>query len=275
MRRGKLAPGPTVLTRESLMSRFASLLPAGGARFTGIVTAAGHTKIPAGMTVAASMQAPRQIFYVPKVELEHYDHGTRMVSQSDSVATRDAGDTSLTVRVPIPAAPMVEPGVRVGGGGERSWVDDPVSVSRATEHRAWLRRQVPGYHVYLPVQFTVTTTGADGQPTDHQVPDGSVEVVLTRQGAVQMGIPEAVLDQAVANQKANLPPADAGKAKPAKQVPAPEPVRAEELVDLVELVGREDGFLDRKIWVRSAAAAADPVNAGRWRRPPCRKDSSD
>src|SRR5204862_8351047 len=106
-------------------------------------------------------------------------------------------------------------GVRVGAGGDRATVDDPTGLSRSTEHRSWLRRLVPGYHIYLPVRFTVTIVG---KTRKQRHVSGSSEVVVSREGALEMGIPEDVLARAVAAQKAKAP---AGR--PKTSVPPPEP----------------------------------------------------
>ncbi|HKS99544.1 MAG TPA: hypothetical protein VJT31_08450, partial [Rugosimonospora sp.] len=202
--RGPTTETEAVLNRESLLTDLPTMLTPDGRTYAAVTTAAGQTTLPKGMNVRASFGKIHQIYYVKSAELEHYDHGTRTVSDSEVTTTRLDGTVQVEARVPI--VPPADVGARVTVGGERSKAVDPGGSGMSTEHRSWLRRMMPAYHIDVDVTF-LATTGSRWYSRP-QIVHGRAEVVVTREDAERMGIPASVLDQAVNAQTAKPPTVD-------------------------------------------------------------------
>ncbi|GIG03178.1 hypothetical protein [Catellatospora citrea] len=215
-------PDPVVpdrLTNQSLAANLRQMLTPQGASFGSVATATDVVDAgPDRIRVKARFGQVRQIFRMSKAEFESYNHLTDQAIQSQVDITRvsagvsagssgqgnfEIGDGLHSVAVKVSAAhESVKSRIRAS----QDWI----------EKRSWLRADSPVYFVYTTVDYTVEAYDWSGHPKTTHV-TGTVELVVTDDGAQELGIPDIVRRDLVADGHLDSL-AEAGRAEAAPQV---------------------------------------------------------
>ncbi|WP_433650043.1 hypothetical protein ACQP2C_26510 [Micromonospora zamorensis] len=197
---GKAAEAPAAdghLNFETMQTSLGTMLSESGALFTA-VSIHGAVLDPGrgGLRVKARFSDVLQLSYMEKAEKEKYDHGTDLVADTDVSTRRENVAGSVTATGPV------APGQSVGGqvAAGRQWsrargIDHTAWI----EHRAWLRRDSSVFFVFALLEYEVTLPGAKKSYKVH----GSVGMVVTKEEAIDWGIPEAALRSVVPADKRN------------------------------------------------------------------------
>ena len=114
------------------------------------------------------------------------------------VSHRGAGGVAAVLRGLV--VPGIRVGVRAGAGGDRV-ASAGHGSPRSAEKRTW-RRRIPNervWHVDALVEFTVTAGSRSGEV------EGAVHFVVNREAARMLGLPDDLLDAAVAGNLALTP----------------------------------------------------------------------
>ncbi|NYH41996.1 hypothetical protein HNR22_001723 [Micromonospora jinlongensis] len=197
---GKAVDGPTAdghLNFETMRTSLGEMLSEQGARFTAVsIPGAVLNPGPGGLRVKARFSDVLQLYYMEKAEKEKYDHGTDLVADTDVSTRKEHG--AFTVAATGPVAPGQSLGAQVSGGFQRSRASG-IDHTAWIEHRAWLREDSSVFFVFALLEYEVTVPGTS---TRTKVP-GSVEMVVTKQEAIDWGIPVDALWFAVPAGKRN------------------------------------------------------------------------
>ena len=216
VRRGKLSDdGMLTHARFNQRQTLAAMLTSDGARFTSI--RAGYLgdddldlrKRP--ITVHAEFGVPYMITRIRQGEREFYDHGTRVGSRAKPTTTAVNVHVAAAARVPVVAGVSAGPGL--GFGASRGRTQDTSGRTDQTEHRNWVRWTSPTYQIYTQVAYTHTIKGTTTPFL------GVTSLVVSADGAKQLGLTDADLQAADAFAEANQLPTPT----PAPPPPAPRP----------------------------------------------------
>ncbi|MEU8210359.1 hypothetical protein AB0B85_14300 [Micromonospora sp. NPDC049044] len=191
---GKAVDAPAAdghLNFETIRTSLGDMLSERGAWFSAVsIPGSVLNPGPGGLRVKARFSNVLQLYYMEKAEKENYDHGTDLVADTDVSARREQG--TVTVAVTGPVAPTQSVGVQVSGGYQRSRASG-IDHTAWIEHRAWLRKDSSVFFVFALLEYEVTLPGTDARV---KVP-GSAEIVVTKEEAVDWGIPTAALRSVV------------------------------------------------------------------------------
>ncbi|MBO4207855.1 transposase [Micromonospora echinofusca] len=185
-------PAVDRLTFETMRDSLAAMLSPGGARFRSVASQGEVWDFgSSGFRVHARFGPVGQLYYMAKAELENYDHGTDLVAHSRGENTRDNLTGTLTLGFEVAPGQRVGPQFSVGGERGRTVGADQTTW---TESRAWLRADTSVFFIYAALEFTISLPGSNRPPLARS---GGVELVVDRQGALDLGVPAGVLSSVV------------------------------------------------------------------------------
>ncbi|WP_422747594.1 hypothetical protein [Micromonospora sp. WMMD1219] len=181
------------LRYETLPESLSKMLTDEGAKFKSLLTGMGHLGAgPKGFVVRARFAEVENLYWLEKSEIEKYKHGTDIFGQAarDSIRT----NTGVSATVAVPVDPVHWLGVTVSGGRQASTTTGADQV-RSNEHRAWVRITGPLFVLQARLHFYVEWPKGNGTAKIQSI--GSTEMLLSKEDARALGIPDDTLAAAV------------------------------------------------------------------------------
>ena len=178
------SPGSSELNPASLAASLGAMLSEKGAVFTGV----GPVDVPGGVAIRARFGELRQVYGVGTSEIEDFGFMDRTNGRGRGETGRRESSVHSNPRVTLVPDLGLTVGLHLGAGIEQA-VTEGAITGRADEYVSGLRHRGSTFHLYLPVILSV----AVGRQAPVEV-TASAEIVVTRSGAVEMGVPAEMLD---------------------------------------------------------------------------------
>ncbi len=182
------SPASSGLNPSSLAASLGAMLSEKGAVFTEVGPVGAAVEIPGGVAVRARFGTLRHIYGVGTSEIEDFGFMERTNGRTRGETGRRESSVHSNPRVTLVPHLGLTVGLHLGAGIEQTVTED-ATTGRADEYVSGLRHRGSTFHLYLPVIFSVAVGG--------QAPveiTASAEIVVTRSGALEMGVPAEMLD---------------------------------------------------------------------------------
>lgn len=188
-RRGTVNDTSHQLNYETFPKKLGAMLTDEGAWFRSLSTAiADLDPGPRGFIVKARATEVEDLYWVPKAEIEKYDHGTDLVGHGASDNLRSNMVGALTVAAPPDGFNWVG---GTGSVGTQRGTTRGTDQTRWNEHRAWLRTSMALFVVHARLQYEVAWPGKHGVQKIPAI--GYTDIVVSKADARALGIPDEAL----------------------------------------------------------------------------------
>ncbi|GAA4491258.1 hypothetical protein GCM10023191_024870 [Actinoallomurus oryzae] len=182
------ASDTNALTREKLGPDFFNL--ASSKHYDGVTNGGRTVSLPGGVTVRLASLVARRIYASKDGEFENYDHETQTAGNELYKASRNTAGFLIKGTGEKPGIPVKFLGYL--GGSHSRWKSASDARGMSSESRIW-RRQMRDFFKVLAA-FSLELTFPGGR---QETVDGLTDIGATTEGALSLGIPQDVLDQAL------------------------------------------------------------------------------